>query len=80
MKCADLSKDSNTLQHPYESPDSCQSQHWVLSFDTAFKKGAQEYALKSLCETEAYGVVQELAVLSGRDRDVIFQPGLNDST
>lgn len=30
--------------------------------------------------TEGYGAVQELVVLSSRDRDVIFQPGSNEST
>lgn len=45
----------------------------MLSFDTAFKKGAQDYTLKSLCRREGYGVVQELYILSSRDRDVIFQ-------
>lgn len=52
----------------------------MLSLDTAFKKGVQEYTLKSPCETEGYGVVQEPTALSSRDRDVIFQPGSNEST
>lgn len=51
----------------------------ALDVVICFKKGAKEYTLKRLCETKGYGVVQELDALSGRDGDVIFQHGSNES-